>query len=59
MPAVVKIKLLTLAGTFDLIYTGVMRFSKVMTLFHAREMQDDTDSLGKNRDERRITEYNN
>lgn len=59
MPAFVKTKLLPLAGTFDLIYTGVMRFSKVMTFLHAREMKDDTDSLGKNRDERRITEYNN
>lgn len=54
-----KTKLLALAGTFDLIYTGVMRFSKVMTPLHAREMQDDMDALGESRDERRITEYSN
>lgn len=54
-----KTKLLALAGTFDFIYTGVMRFSKVMTLLHAREMQDDLDGLGTTKDERRITEYSN
>lgn len=51
MQAVKKTELLTLAGIFDLIYTGVMWLSKVMTVFHTREMQDDTHSTGRNREE--------
>lgn len=31
----------------------------MMSLLHTREMWDDTDSLGKNKDERRILEYKN
>lgn len=53
MQAVRKRGLLTLAGLFHLIYTGVMSLSKVMTVFHAREMQDDTEGTGRNREEKK------
>lgn len=48
-----KIELLTLAGIFNLICTGVTWLSEVMTVFHARETQDDTDSTGRNRGEKK------
>jgi len=50
--AVMKRDLSTLARIFGLIYTGVMWLSKVMTVFYTREMQGDTGSTGRSREEK-------
>jgi len=47
-----KRDLSTLARIFGLIYTGVMWLSKVMTVFYTREMQGDTGSTGRSREEK-------